>query len=181
MNSKVLRNSIAICLCWLSSQVFAAPITLTFDADATAPSYTENGMTIAATGDNTDVAVFSGIWGLFGSAGATAPSYQLTTGGFFDLISVDILHSDLGDPIVFNGFRNSALTVTQTVDAADFGFLSLAGFTNLDAVSIGVTGGFVDPDFDNLTYQVVPIPAAVWLFGGALIGLIRVAVKRKTV
>ena len=177
MNVKLLKIFFAIGLSWISCQATAAPVTLTFDATVTAPTYTEKGLTITATGDNTDVAVFSGGWGLFGSLGATAPAYSLTTGGLFDLISVDIYHSDLDDPIVFNGFKNSILKATHTVNANDFGFLSFAGFTSLDEVTISVTGTFVDPDFDNLTFQVVPIPAALWLFGGALLGLRRV-VKR---
>ena len=135
-------------------------------------------MASTATGDNTDVSVF-GAWQLFGSTGATAPSYSLATGGIFDLISVDILHSDAGDPILFNGYRNSILVSTQTINALDYGFLSLSGFTGLDEVTIGVTGTFVDPDFDNLTYQVVPIPAAVWLFGSGLLGLIGISRRKK--
>lgn len=179
INQKSIGVLLFSFLFWFSTQVLAAPITLTFDANVAAPTYTENGMTITATGDNTDVSVF-GAWQLFGSIGATAPAYSLTTGGFFDLISVDILHSDLGDPIVFNGYRNSILVANQTINANDFGFLSLSGFTGLDEVTIGVTGTFVDPDFDNLTYQVVPVPSAVWLFGSGLLGLVGMARRKKT-
>ena len=179
MNINILKTAISLCLFWFSAQVLAAPITLTFDANVAAPTYTEKGMTITATGDNTDVSVF-GAWQLFGSTGATAPSYSLTTSGIFDLLSVDILHSDLGDPIVFNGYQNSILKATLTINADDYGFLSFSGFTGVDEVTVAVTGTFVDPDFDDLTYQVVPVPAAVWLFGSGLLGLVSIAKRKKT-
>lgn len=179
MNNKMLSKTIGIGLFCLSAQVLAAPVTLTFDNDSTAPTYTEKGMTITATGDNTDVSVFSGIWGLYGSDSSNAPAYRLTTGGIFNLLSVDILHSDKGDPIVFNGYRNSVLVATETVTADDYGFLGFTNFTGLDEVTVAVTGIFVDPDFDNLAYSAVPVPASAWLFGSGLLGLASVINKRK--
>ena len=180
MNKKNMGKIIGMGLFCLSAQALAAPVTLTFDTDSTAPTYTEKGMTITATGDNTDVSVFSGIWGLYGSDASNAPAYSLTTGGLFDLISVDILHSDKGDPIVFNGYRNSVLVASETITADDYGFLGFTDFTGLDEVSVAVTGVFVDPDFDNLAYNAsaVPVPASAWLFGSGLFGLASIINRR---
>ncbi len=40
-------------------------------------------------------------------------------------------------------------------------------------------GNIINPDFVNATVQVVPVPAAIWLFGSGLIGLLGLS-KRKT-
>ena len=56
-----------------------------------------------------------------------------------------------------------------------FGAVNLNG---ISSIFISNTSGGVE--VDHLQYGVVPIPAAVWLFGSGLIGLIGVARRKKT-
>ena len=104
--------------------------------------------------------------------------------------------------LVVNGVRNNLLVASETlildlfsdgpgggVDFQTF-FFSIA-FQNLDAIQIGPVstlgagGNFGNAAMaliDNITYQtvaVVPIPAAVWLFGTALIGFVGISRRRK--
>ena len=58
----------------------------------------------------------------------------------------------------------------------------MVGFEDLLAINWG--GG--EPDYNDLTYlftnvstTAVPVPAAVWLFGSGLVGLIGIARKKK--
>jgi len=53
--------------------------------------------------------------------------------------------------------------------------LSLTGIHSIRLTQNGSTIGF-----DNLTFNAVPVPAAVWLFGSGLIGLIGIARRKKS-
>jgi len=53
--------------------------------------------------------------------------------------------------------------------------LGLAGIHSIRLTQNSSTIGF-----DNLTFNAVPVPAAVWLFGSGLIGLIGVARRKKS-
>ncbi len=83
------------------------------------------------------------------------------------------VHSPISDPPpTSSGFATS--------------FARNRNLDNLDS-STGFAGWPTDVDFsprDNLTFAVwsnpVPIPAAVWLFGSGLLGLIEIARKKKT-
>ncbi len=77
------------------------------------------------------------------------------------------------------GFTGTDLFVNQA------GFNQSAG--HVDIFGIGVIASLlIEPDsdqaliLDNLNFSPVPIPAAVWLFGTGLIGLISAARRKKT-
>jgi len=93
-----------------------------------------------------------------------------------------------GDGLAALAFSNpvsgtGVLLATLSFDAIDFGTSDLMASVTMGDLSEGfplVTGGF-----DNLTVvagsvTAVPIPAAVWLFGSGLIGLIGIARRRKS-
>jgi len=76
------------------------------------------------------------------------------------------------------------IITVDTFDATWFQF----NFTGIDALSFesyggtnaGYTGGSgVHFAMEEFTYNAVPIPAAVWLFGSGLIGLIGIARRKK--
>lgn len=190
MLNKVLGTIIvaSIGFVGLSASVNAAPITLTFDASQPeSPSYFESGMTITQVGSY-GIRVTGGIWD---SACCPTPHndiYELTaSAGTFDFLSIDILHSDNGDPVQFDGYFNSVLMSTTTINASDFGALNLVGFTGLDMVVISVTGTYSDAKFDNLTYDAATVtnpepvsePGTFAILGLGLVGL-GFARRRKT-
>lgn len=162
----------------LASSVDAANVTLTFDGPfGPVDSYTEAGMTI------TRVAGLqiegNGNWDLPINPLIEPNVYDLTTGGIFNLISIDILHSDNGDSITFSGYSGAALVAEIEIDADDFGFLAFSGFLGLDRVRIEVENFvFADPTFDNLTYAPVPLPSGLPLMAAG-VGALGLAARRR--
>jgi hypothetical protein len=160
--------------------ISASTMTLTFDNPAgPADSYTEAGMTITRV-LGSQVLVDAGVWNVPCCPGGD-DAYDLTTGGLFDLLSIDIVHSDAGDPITFAGYLGATLVSSIVIDANNYGPLAFVGFTGLDRVRISVTGSFTDPTFDNLSYRPaapIPLPAAGWLLLGGL-GALGVAARRR--
>ena len=82
---------------------------------------------------------------------------------------------------------------TATMEAFDLLGTSLGTITAIDStegltLSLGLTGihsirltqNVSTIGFDNLTFNAVPVPAAVWLFGSGLIGLIGIARRNKS-
>ena len=175
-----MKKVIAVlALVLLASFNVAQAATLTFNQNSSGASYTENGMTITSTG-TTNVNT-NGSWYL--TIGGQ-DSFELTTGGVFDLLSVNTLHYDYSETTLWQGFSNGQLIASTTTNAADT-LWNFLGFVNLDKVAVTMTGYWNDPSFDNLTYQssvsAVPVPAAVWLFGSGIAGLIGASKRKKTV
>ena len=114
----------------------AAAETLTFDDPfGPAGSYTESGLTITSLAGS-GVEGPGGFWDV-PCCPDGADLYELTTGGLFDLVSIDILHSDPDDPITFTGFNGAATIASIVIDAADFGPLAFLGFTGLHRAGPG--------------------------------------------
>ncbi|MEQ1637719.1 MAG: hypothetical protein ABL903_13620 [Methylococcales bacterium] len=97
----------------------------------------------------------------------------------FDIFSIDLTNYGNGNSIntldvTFTGSLLGGGTVSQTFAVDDFnGFqtFNFTGFTNLASVSV-VTGIPNAIEFDNINVSAVPLPAAVWLMGSGLVGLL---------
>ena len=118
-------------------------------------------------------------------------------GGAFDLLSIDFTgvfnrEAGVGNPDSFRVTGNylDGSSVFTDIHLADITGLQtfVFGWTSLSSATIG--GPWVGPEWlgiqmDNLvvndasTPSVVPVPAAIWLFGSALIGLVRFGKRRK--
>ncbi|PWR01799.1 hypothetical protein DKT77_14450 [Meridianimarinicoccus roseus] len=180
-NLRAILFSATMVTAAFTGAVNAAPTTLTFD-DPFGPvaSYVEAGMTITQVTGSL-VGGGNGVWDV-PCCPSGADAYDLTTGGLFNLISIDIVHSDAGDPITFSGYNGATLVSDFTVNSNNFGALVFAGFIGLDRVRITATGSFTDPTFDNLTYEAtapVPLPAGLPLIFAGL-GALGFAGRRKT-
>ena len=165
--------------CAITGSAQAALITVTFDGDLTdTQSYTESGLTISATAASTSLfGIVDGVWIVNCCPAPHFDQYELTTGGLFDLVELDVLHADVTDPILFEGFNSGALIETLQIVTGDGAQLTFPGFTSLDLVRITITGILTDPEFDNLQFFVedqtlseAPLPAALPMFVAALAG-----------
>jgi len=85
--------------------------------------------------------------------------------------------------IMVNAF--SAVTGDFTVASIEFQVLkegsSLLSITEFGLNPFASAGSVINPQFSSTTFEttVVPVPAAVWLFGSGLIGLIGFARRKK--
>jgi hypothetical protein len=57
---------------------------------------------------------------------------------------------------------------------------SSPSYTGYVKMGTEVPGGTQTFGMDNVTYAIIPIPAAAWLFGSGVIGLIAFAKRRKS-
>jgi len=100
----------------------------------------------------------------------------------FNVSSIDLAPWSSTTSVYFEGVTGSGSTVQQVVSVSGlFGTFILSGFNNLISFSFddnGASGSFY---VDNivLSPSAVPLPAAVWLFGPALLGLM--GFRRKAV
>ena len=85
--------------------------------------------------------------------------------------------NSLGSSNAYGG--GTSVTGSMTLSA-------IGGFNPLDAATLELVSGFVDNDVDwarleaSAQLNAVPVPAAVWLFGSGLIGLIGMARRKKS-
>lgn len=145
--------------------------------------YTQDGFTveIANTTHNTAMNTCPTRWCFDNNYTTPAETTLITRddGGVFDLDSIQILatHSSFGLNFSADG---GAVQNVNSIGTAFFG-PEFQGITVLQ-ISIPCSGQFVSCgatiDNVNLTVGAVPIPAAVWLFGSGLLGLIGVASRK---
>lgn len=86
--------------------------------------------------------------------------------------------SDLGVTVgtIYEEFTGSSAGYsTNTLQFTADSSATTLKFENLGVLN--VWGNY--PHLDNVSVNAVPLPAAVWLFGSGLIGLVGVAIKRK--
>lgn len=141
---------------------------LTFDTPyGPAESYTESGLTITATPDSASWVEISEGNGGFGwnlpCCLSRTDEFDLTTGGVFGLSSIEVLHSDAGDPVMAQGFLNGSPVATVDIGNGFLGLFEFFGFGQVDRVRLTASGTLSDPTFDNLTFNAfspIPLPPA---------------------
>jgi hypothetical protein len=152
-------------------------------------SYTEDGFTLSGVDWYSNGTLHADYRGstalLFGNQGVPG-TLAASGGGAFNLFSIDLAEVDPGTASVsFTGYLLGGGSVTQKfiLDGSfgtGFGFQTFAfsGFTNVTSV----VWSSADPfhQFDNIVASTVPIPAAAWLLGSGLLGLLGVARRRST-
>ena len=191
-----MNKSLLLLSLMFFSSAQAAPITLDFtsgsfsdnaDTDTLFDKYVEGGFTLMALApDNHIDEKGAGAPGNmnFHNGRATNPTtdnnLELTfSGGAFDLTSID-----------FTGFFDNGISLdllgsdntTATITAAGINVLP---FLNVTSIIFSVTesnGEIGGAGWDSLTVNdapsAVPVPAAVWLFGSGLAGLLGVSKRR---
>ena len=107
------------------------------------------------------------------TAAAISTTIENTLGGASSAFSVnlfDLTNSiDLGTTDLVTGLNQKSATVALNMIAGDDYQITLAGDTGTARNTSNYT----------LKLQVVPVPAAVWLFGTALIGFVGMSRRRK--
>ena len=127
-----------------------------------------------------NLGVFSGgtdsqslFWGENGSVSTI--SLANDSGLAFSLLSLDASSfTNLAGQLTVIGTLQGGGTVQQILSLnSTLSTYSLIGMTGLSGVDISFDGAasFAPFDLDNIQMNVVPIPAAVWLFGSALVGI----------
>ena len=113
-------------------------------------------------------------------------SMQLVNGGLFDLeyAYFGVTHPNGNNGFTVEAWRGSSLVFSRNIgDIGQSATLISFGWSEVDKVIFGAnmfsTGFNV---VDDLTYSVasVPIPAAFWLFGSGLIGMLGFMRRRKS-
>lgn len=166
MMTSTKTTLVAAAFCMIGAASAAAPVTVDFSTDASGvTTYTDDGATFEAT-DSPSFSVSSGYGLYFTTPGAAPEGVAMTTGGLFDLLSVDISHIDTGEPLTFTGLRNGS-TVAMFSQSAYTPTINFTGFTGLDRLLITNTGSiWTDAAFENLVYEtsgaaVVPVMGAL--------------------
>ena len=196
---KSIIGAVCACLAVVSFNVNASVITFDPPPCLTCgyllSSYEESGVNFSGEfahygmGSNS-IAVNDSTGGAIRFSYGSSMTLQLSSGSLFSLGTVDLAeYSSVFDgdeiAVLFVGHKDNGITVFQnfTIDGLRDGvggiddfetFTFSSDFTNLAYVEVG-SAVF---SMDNLSVSTVPIPAAVWLFGSGLIGLVGFA-RRK--
>jgi hypothetical protein len=138
--------------------------------------------TVGAQAASYDAGVFSGAGDSYGTpspSGNFLDSYSLTV----DAASLDVniagSHQGMfGDDLLLTNLTTNeqyhlgtTFSETLTLGAGDYIF-TISGF------ALNVTDTKISSDYD-LTMSAVPLPAAAWLFGSALLGFVSYSRRRK--
>ncbi|MDH3218273.1 MAG: VPLPA-CTERM sorting domain-containing protein [Gammaproteobacteria bacterium] len=119
--------------------------------------------------------------------GFTAPGTTIATTGSSGLL--DFSFVGLGtccvDPGAFiNGGGSFGFDAGLNLDDSNLGLSLAVAMISPSSAYLMFGDGFGDADYDDMVVRVdvsaVPLPAAVWLFGTALIGLVGLGKRRKT-
>ncbi len=192
-----LAKIAALGLIGLGAVSTASATVITFDNTTTSVSgggnaaYTESGLTITPNSQ------FFTIDSAFSNS---APSYNGTDFGFFQnppsftlsminpfslqsFSAANLFGSNTGGDVRVDGFQGGAMAAfTQTfhtLGSRQWSLFSFTGWNNLTSVKVTATSNFLGLDdiTVNAPTAATPVPAAVWLFGSGLAGL--VASRRK--
>jgi len=187
----MIRRSIFIMLLGnliIAGSAQAAPITIDFESFSVgelATSVTADGFTFVSDGS----AFRIGDYNFFGTKELLCSSCEISLtrddGALFDITSVSWAFAFDG-PIdgLITGLKADGSTVSLIVardnnQSTAAPSIALEGFEGLQRVDFRWSGFFPPPPqstltgmaLDDLALNVVPIPAAIWLFGSALLGL----------
>ena len=114
---------------------------------------------------------------------STTTTLTQLNGGAFNLFSIDfgdVFNSGVSQNISINAVTNSGSllsTVVSTDSIIGLETFNLNWSNVLSASWTETSGSYLQ--LDNISVSAVPVPAAVWLFGSGLIGLIGVARGKK--
>jgi len=170
---------------------------VTIDFDSTAPTYfglstyQEDGFTLTSNVpdgtliDQNDVVranlgVFSGgttsqslVWGENGTISTISIANDTATP--FYLLALDASSmANASGQLTLTGTLSGGGTVQQVLNLnSALTTYNITGMNNLSGLDISFDGStyFAPFDMDNVEMSLVPVPAAVWLFGSALVGL----------
>ena len=142
------------------------------DGSTTNSMFFPNDLPSDLTGGKHFLIATSGFQGL---AGAVTPDYIMAD-GFLFTGGGTVIFADQFDPL--NTVIHGVLPTEETSD----GTLSLNVDLNTSAISLGTNSptNFAGATGSIDVSAVVPVPAAIWLFGSGLIGVVAVARRRKT-
>lgn len=147
-----------------------------------------------AHANNTLTSLISGssspnvLWVDQSSGGSSGQYLEIDFSHAIDSFST-LFGTSLGANITLNAYHGATLLGTQTlvgatiigdVRSGQIDFNSSSGITSVQLFSnpVGTTTSF-NFSVDNVTISSVPIPAAVWLLGSGLLGLIGVAQRKE--
>lgn len=186
MNIRDMKKIMILSLLLLSGQSFAATITTTgpstvnlndiFTVDIVGTGFVGNvdgGGVNLAFDQNVfnvlSVSIDESVWN-FGSTGISTGSIDNVT-GTVDGIMVNTFADVSGDFVV----------ATLEVQAVGLGDNSLFQLSALGINPWASSGSLINPSFSDSSISVsaVPVPAAIWLFGSGLIGIIGMARRKK--
>ena len=121
-----------------------------------------------------------------GSSSMTEANDSFNWDGW-DSFSIDVTSGDVLD-FNFNSTSAKALSPVDNFSGSNLEGLGIMSSTTTSDLVLAYNDnylGFIDSDFDDMmvrakfTSTVVPVPAAAWLFGSGLLGLIGMARRRK--
>ena len=146
------------------------------DAAFTPPPLLSNyGIQAFAFNDLSGTLVLGDISALPGGWSANVPPSGNSDGfGLFDA-QVDSTGTNRQDPLTFTVLNS---TVADFADVSSNGSLFAVHITDIDGGTDSNGGPITSAWFGGGT--VVPVPAAVWLFGSGLLGLVGVARRRRS-
>jgi hypothetical protein len=186
-----MRQLFALIILATGTIAQAAPVTIGFDGGPTyfgLETYGEDGFTLTSNvPDGTLIDNDNLVRGNLGSPGTGTNSQALfwgqnaTTstitladnlGGVFNLVSFDASSlANAAGSLSVVGTLFGGGTVSQVLTlSSSLSTYNVTGLDNLVSVAFSFNGATsVSPyDMDNINLNVVPVPAAVWLFGSAL-------------
>jgi hypothetical protein len=112
--------------------------------------------------------------------GTTTADFSLGAGGI-DLQITSLGGNDAWDTGTFTvNAQNPLLIVLGDGAAYEYTWYLFTGYTGPQSGTWDTSSVFGGMDLSNITaYTVVPVPAAVWLFGSGLLGLVGVARRKR--
>jgi hypothetical protein len=192
---KFMRKFLFTTLMIAAGTAQAGPVAVTIDFDDTLPTYfgttthQEDDFTLTSNvpdgtliDNNNLVRGGLGIFGggndtqsiFWGANGATSTlSLVEDTGKRFDLLSLDASSLlNLSGVLTLSGTKYAGgATVSQVLNlTGNLSTYNITGMNGITDLAISFDGGAVQApfDLDNIEMSVIPVPAAVWLFGSAL-------------